>query len=266
MFKGMAALSRDGRTQFHCLWCPRQSHEYIPEPCRWTRNHSQSQVLLYLWLRGWAGSIDRCLSDEMIKLRLQFQRDKTELIPRTLHHHHKTKNQSVIYSGPWDALKKIYKREGLLRGMGRGYWVTCVRDVPAFATYFGTYDFLCRSAMRWKGVEHIDQLNPVTICIAGGAGGVISWLTTYPVDVVKSRFQIDGMDPNTGARYKSSTDCFVQSTRSGEGWRGFFVGLSPTHTGISSQCRDLCHSGTHPPRVASVQIQIRHFPEMSVGR
>lgn len=161
---------------------------------------------------------------ELIKLRLQFQKDRTELLPRSLHHHHE-KVENRVYSGPWDATRKIYEREGLLRGIGRGYWVTALRDVPAYGIYFGTYDFMCRWAVRRNGFGHVDELNPMFICVAGGVGGTVSWITTYPADVVKSRYQIDGMD-GRGYRYASSVDCSRQSAR--EGWRVFLAGLSPT--------------------------------------
>ena len=161
---------------------------------------------------------------ELIKLRLQFQRNRTELIPLSLHHHQRKHSELRVYSGPWDAAKKISEAEGLVRGIGKGYWVTCLRDVPAFAFYFGTYDFLCRWAVRRGSLGHVDELSPMFICVAGGAGGMMSWIATYPVDVVKSRYQIDGMSRG-GPRYSSSVDCFRQSSR--EGWRVLFAGLSP---------------------------------------
>ena len=102
--------------------------------------------------------------------------------------------------------------------------MTCVREVPAFAFYFGTYDFLCRRAVKRKGLGHVDELSPGFICMAGGVGGMMAWLITYPVDVVKSRYQIDGMfssssGGNNGVmRYTCSSawDCFQQSAK--EGW------------------------------------------------
>ena len=172
-----------------------------------------------------------CSPSELIKLRMQVQKGRTELIPHTLKHH-SFENQRFKYSGPWDATKKIYHTEGLFRGIGKGYWVTCVREVPAFAFYFGTYDFLCRKAVKRKGLGHVDELSPGFICMAGGVGGMMAWLITYPVDVVKSRYQIDGMfssssGGNNGVmRYSSAWDCFRQSAK--EGWSVFVTGLSPT--------------------------------------
>ena len=174
-------------------------------------------------LAGFAQTIIASPS-ELIKLRLQFQRDKTQLFPLSLPHQRRV-SEGKVYSGPLDVARKIYQRDGVLRGMGKGYWVTCLRDIPGFGFYFCTYDFLCRWAVRRKGLAHVDELSPVFICVAGGTGGTVSWISSYPFDVVKSRYQIDGMS-GRGTRYKSSVDCFRQSSR--EGWRVFLAGLSPT--------------------------------------
>lgn len=51
--------------------------------------------------------------------------------------------------------------------------------------------------------------------------GVISWTLIYPIDVIKSRFQLE---PN---RYKSAYECLTKSVKS-EGVSCLFQGLSPT--------------------------------------
>lgn len=166
-----------------------------------------------------------CSPSELIKLRLQFQKNKLDLIPHTLHHRHTS--DIHVYSGPWDACRKIYKQDGLFRGLGKGYWVTCTREIPAFSFYFFIYDLLCSSAIQHKGLSHVDQLSPAFICLAGGLGGIAAWVVSYPADVVKSRYQVDGMSAGgRGLRYRSATDCFVQSSR--EGWKVFTIGLLPT--------------------------------------
>lgn len=61
--------------------------------------------------------------------------------------------------------------------------------------------------------------------MAGGFAGTFSWLVSFPVDVVKSRLQIDGMDGK--AKYNGAIDCMKQSYKS-EGWKFFTRGLGPT--------------------------------------
>lgn len=159
-----------------------------------------------------------CSPSELIKLRMQFQKNKTTLIPHPLH------GASEGCIGPWETAKKIYKKDGLFRGLGKGYWITCFREIPAFCFYFGTYDLLCRVAMKQRGFNNTDQLSPMFISMAGGIGGIMAWIVSYPMDVVKSRYQTDGV--TSILRYTSARDCFWQSSR--EGWRVFFIGLSPT--------------------------------------
>ena len=54
---------------------------------------------------------------------------------------------------------------------------------------------------------------------------MISWASTFPFDVVKSRMQADG---NGGTfLYKGAIDCFVQNYKA-SGLRGLYSGLGPT--------------------------------------
>ena len=49
---------------------------------------------------------------------------------------YKTGNLNYI-----DELKNITEKEGLI-GIYRGFWATAIREVPAYAIYFGVYDSL----------------------------------------------------------------------------------------------------------------------------
>lgn len=53
----------------------------------------------------------------------------------------------------------------------------------------------------------------------------MSWLLTYPIDVVKSRLQVDGIDGKP--KYSGALDCCKKSYQE-EGLRFFSRGLSPT--------------------------------------
>ena len=160
-----------------------------------------------------------CSPTELIKLRLQLQKEKTDLF-----HHPFHSSEKRLYNDPLDAIKKIYKKDGLLRGLGKGFGVTSLREIPAFGFYFGSYDFICRSAVKFQGLSHVDELNPAVICVAGGIGGIMAWVVTYPVDVLKSRIQVDGM--NGTNRYQGMVDCYRQTAK--EGVAVFFRGLEPT--------------------------------------
>ncbi|CAG8852614.1 30860_t:CDS:1, partial [Gigaspora margarita] len=49
------------------------------------------------------------------------------------------------------------------------------------------------------------------------------WLVIYPIDLLKSKLQMDGFTPQT-RKYKNALDCFALTYRY-EGLRGFFKGF-----------------------------------------
>lgn len=61
--------------------------------------------------------------------------------------------------------------------------------------------------------------------MAGGIAGTFSWLISFPIDVVKSRLQVDGMDGKT--KYTGAFDCVRKSYLS-EGLAFFTRGLNST--------------------------------------
>ncbi|XP_075974635.1 mitochondrial basic amino acids transporter-like [Anticarsia gemmatalis] len=112
-------------------------------------------------------------------------------------------------TGAWSGARHIY-RTGGIRALFRGQGVTIARDCPAFAIYFTTYEAMTRG----------DQ-SAVKVFIAGGLAGALSWVSLYPIDVVKSRYQGDAV-----GRYAGAWDCFVQSVRT-EGWQCMRRGMVP---------------------------------------
>lgn len=61
--------------------------------------------------------------------------------------------------------------------------------------------------------------------MAGGLAGTFSWLISFPVDVVKSRLQVDGIDGKP--KYNGAMDCMKKSIQT-EGWKFFTRGLNST--------------------------------------
>lgn len=58
-------------------------------------------------------------------------------------------------------------------------------QVPGFASYFMTYEYLSRS---WSGSN--GEVSPFVVLMAGGIAGSASWVFSYPLDVIKSRIQV----------------------------------------------------------------------------
>lgn len=124
------------------------------------------------------------------------------------------------YRGSLHCLAHIYRQEGV-RGVNRGMVATLLRETPSFGVYFLSYDALTRAL----GCAPGDRLLVAKLLLAGGTSGILSWLSTYPLDVIKSRLQADGLRGTV--RYRGLVDCARQSYQA-EGWRVFTRGLTST--------------------------------------
>jgi solute carrier family 25 (mitochondrial carnitine/acylcarnitine transporter), member 20/29 len=123
---------------------------------------------------------------EHIKCRLQTQRGKG--------------SSDYQYKGPYHATKIILREHGIQR-LYQGWWTTCIREVPAFATYFASYDYLKDIANDYiaekMDVTHkLNRTNKnehshtwLASAFAGGCAGCFTWALVYPVDVIKTRIQ-----------------------------------------------------------------------------
>lgn len=148
---------------------------------------------------------------EMTKTRLQVQ----NIGERTVRAQRK-------YKGPIDVLHKMYLEEGI-RGPGRSFWITLVRDSPGYGVYFSSYPWLCQ--LMFGADQHIHDLNVLQLSLAGSLAGAISWLVIYPIDVIKTRICSEGFVP--AGKYRNYAHCFTECYREG-GVKTFFRGLFPT--------------------------------------
>lgn len=90
------------------------------------------------------------------------------------------------YKGPLDVVKKVIREEGI-KGLWRAQVCMLIREIPLFATQFGTY-FYMRKYFATK-VYHckIDDLPILPILLSGGVSGLMCWTTAYPLDTIKVR-------------------------------------------------------------------------------
>ncbi|XP_067335648.1 mitochondrial basic amino acids transporter isoform X3 [Channa argus] len=149
-----------------------------------------------------------CCPMELAKTRMQMQGTGEK------------KSKRKMYKNSLDCLVRIYRKEGI-QGINRGMVTTLVRETPGFGVYFLAYDVLTRSL----GCEPEDPYMIPKLLFAGGMSGIASWLSTYPVDVIKSRLQADGVGGIN--QYNGIMDCVRKSVRK-EGWRVFTRGLTST--------------------------------------
>ena len=146
-----------------------------------------------------------CSPMELARTRMQLQ-GQGQLLP----------NQSLQYKSPIDCLVQINKTEGI-RGVFRGFGTTVAREGPSFAVYFASYEL-------FKTLLSQGRSDPGTLVLltAGGLTGMVTWFSTYPIDVIKSRIQAD----NTN-KYSGFLDCGKKSYAEA-GLRAFTRGLGPT--------------------------------------
>ncbi|XP_063499207.1 solute carrier family 25 member 45 isoform X11 [Symphalangus syndactylus] len=130
-----------------------------------------------------------CLAPfDLIKVRLQNQTE-----PRA-----QPGSPPPRYQGPVHCAASIFREEGP-RGLFRGAWALTLRDTPTMGIYFITYEGLCRQYTP-------EGQNPssATVLVAGGFAGIASWVAATPLDVIKSRMQMDGLRRRV---YQGMLDC-----------------------------------------------------------
>jgi len=88
------------------------------------------------------------------------------------------------FSGQTDCLSYIIRTEGY-RGLFRGSLLTLARDVPAFCSYFATYETLRKMVRQEDG-----RVGVLDTALIGGVSGVIGWAVEIPFDNIKNRHQV----------------------------------------------------------------------------
>ena len=114
------------------------------------------------------------------------------------------------YRSTFECVKDLTLTKGL-KSFTRGFYLTVYREIPGCAVYFTSFELLTREksgnkASLWQ------------LLIAGGTAGCLSWLITYPIDTIKTKFQ-------TNDAYKSILECIIDCFKN-EGYKGFWKGLS----------------------------------------
>merc|ERR1719210_1298875 len=89
------------------------------------------------------------------------------------------------FNGQLDVLSYILRTEGW-KGLFRGSLLTLARDVPAFCSYFATYETLRGLAKS----QETGRMGVLETAVIGGVSGVVGWAVEIPVDNVKNRHQV----------------------------------------------------------------------------
>ena len=113
------------------------------------------------------------------------------------------------------SLKEIFaqtiKKQGY-RGLYTGFSCQVLRDVPFYASFFGSYEAFCTLFKKNTGWS-----DPTIYFVSGGLAGQIAWILSIAPDSVKSKIQTSFLP--TGI---STT---ARQIMSEQGIRGFFIGI-----------------------------------------
>jgi len=159
-----------------------------------------------------------------------------------------------LYKGPIHCIRTLVSKAGVANGLYRGQAVTLLREMQAYGVWFATYEYLMNSDVKRRGLKDRSQVEAWRLALYGGLAGEALWVASYPLDVIKSKMQTDGLGVRGAAaqvvdaagkggvngavkeaakeqfevqRYKNMRDCFAQ-TWAEQGMRGFWKGLLPT--------------------------------------
>ncbi|KAK9139389.1 hypothetical protein Scep_009070 [Stephania cephalantha] len=152
-----------------------------------------------------------------------------------------SQGEPKVYSSMRSAFVGIYKTRGI-QGLYAGLSPTLVEIIPYAGLQFGTYDTFKRWMMAWNSFTDSSQslnrsdFNPssVQLFLCGLASGTVAKLACHPLDVVKKRFQVEGLQrhPRYGARvephaYRGMYSALHQILLA-EGWMGLYKGIVPS--------------------------------------
>ncbi|ELU10091.1 hypothetical protein CAPTEDRAFT_167531 [Capitella teleta] len=117
-------------------------------------------------------------------------------------------------------ISKTYGVKGAYQGLG----ATLLRNGPSYSIAFGVLEGT-RNYFIPEGGTSRDVSNAVHL-FAGGAGGFMYWVFTYPTDVIKSSMQSDHSDPKE-RKFKNIVNCAKRLYVEEGGWRRFYRGYLP---------------------------------------
>ncbi|XP_022738711.1 mitochondrial substrate carrier family protein E isoform X2 [Durio zibethinus] len=187
------------------------------------------------WTHFIAGAVGDTLGSfvyvpcEVMKQRMQIQGSRTSWNSAIMKDKMQMKSGAQMYgyyTGMFQAARSIWKEQGL-KGLYAGYWSTIARDVPFAGLmvmfYEGLKDETEKVRRKWAPNFHIDSTMEGLV-LGGLAGGFSAYLTT-PLDVIKTRLQVQG----SSTSYNGWLDAMSKIWKT-EGVKGMFRGSIPRIT------------------------------------
>ncbi|KAI4755481.1 hypothetical protein E4T52_12433 [Aureobasidium sp. EXF-3400] len=119
---------------------------------------------------------------------------------------------SSVETSSWAIATQLWKERGL-RGLYWGGGVTSLRDSVGYGFYFWSYELSKRMLIS----EKTDAEKPewMTILLCGGIAGVVTWASIFPLDVIKTRVQTQGISKSPISVHTGEQSELIASQNSG---------------------------------------------------
>ncbi|ORX44423.1 mitochondrial carrier [Hesseltinella vesiculosa] len=154
---------------------------------------------------------------DMVKTRLAIQSASLRM------NHTANSNHSVQkLSGIVPTMINVYRNEGGISGLYRGVVPTTLGVSPYVAISFWSYETL---------KSYVDNETPIKRLACGALAGSIAQTITYPLDVLRRRFQVIGTG-NAGYKYSGTLDALKTMVRQ-EGAASLYKGLLPNYLKVA---------------------------------
>ncbi|KAI4861228.1 solute carrier family 25 member 45 [Hypoxylon rubiginosum] len=96
----------------------------------------------------------------------------------------------------WSIAKQVFKTEGI-RGLYFGGAVTALRDSVGYGFYFWSYELTSKWVESSRQNSSTFSQDAAKVLLCGGLAGVVSWVSIFPLDVIKTRVQAQTFDATT---------------------------------------------------------------------
>uniref|UniRef100_A0A8W7PA95 SLC25A26 n=2 Tax=gambiae species complex TaxID=44542 RepID=A0A8W7PA95_ANOCL len=141
----------------------------------------------------------------------------------------KQRRQALLHKGNASSLSILYealRKEGIRKGLYRGFGTTVMRDVPFSLIQFPLWEYF---KLHWTDVTGT-ALTPLSVAICGAiSGGIAAGLTT-PLDVAKTRIMLaEQLESNR----MGGMGRILRNIYRERGIRGVFAGFVPRVTWIT---------------------------------
>ncbi|KAI8094706.1 mitochondrial carrier domain-containing protein [Thamnidium elegans] len=143
-----------------------------------------------------------------------------------------------------DTIKLIHATEGGLRGLYRGLWPTTLGVAPYVALNFQCYEVL-KDYMIPVDSNH----GNIRKLFCGALAGSIAQTIIYPLDVLRRRFQVSGMN-TMDYKYNGTWHALTTMAKK-EGFKSLYRGLLPNYLkvapamGVTFYSYELCKEFMH---------------------